>query len=598
MVWGGRLLAGRRLAPEIALLAGWGALCLVLTLWAACLPVTLHVPMAACFLAALPGCRTQGQVEGGIWRVALLTLPLWLVMAAAQPSQVDTWLNLLPNQAYLVDHGALPHDGGPPHHSFLPGAPYNTQFAAFAAALVSGGLAPNALAQFNVLLLCAAGLKLARVVAGRDGLDDPLPLPWWAVATGLLLVAPLNAGFVPRVFFSAYGEAPLAVTSLFAVSLSADLLLAEQRRAPLRGTVVSLALVLAAGIGVKQSAPGLLVPLGAWLLVMGLACPGLRRGRWCALVGAAFAPALLLYGAWRWFVRHSLPGGELEMLPASEWHWALLPDILLAMGRTMLAKPAYFAMLAALLAGAALAVRGGWTRTAVVLRLGAGMAVLFNAFLLFTYMAHFPAGWAASAHSYFRYSSQLSLVAMLGLASWAREPAAALLSRRPLLRRRLAGASVWAVLALPLLLAPLLRFDLAPPQPALRVMARDTAMLLHDDDRLALVLPGDVDDAVGSMLRGTLLFAAPRHPGLAFRTELTATPAALDDAASFGARWALVTCSSKDGLAGLPAGVAGLLERREGRWRAVVAWPYPDGFSVARFSAMMPHAPFCGVDAP
>ncbi len=598
MVWGGRLLVGRRAAPELCLLAGWGALCLALTLWGTAVPATLHIPMAACFLLALLGCRHQGQVQGGIWQVALLTLPLWLVVLPTLPSQVDTWLNLLPNQAFLVDHAMLPRDGGPPSYSFLPAAPYDTQFAAFAASLVAGGLAPNALGLFNVLLLCAAGLKLARVAAGRDGLDDPLPLPWWAVAAGLLLAVPLNPGFVPRVFLAAYGEASLAVTTMFAVSLSAELLLAERRRAPIRLVLAGLALVLAAMVDVKQSAPGLVAPLLGCLLALGLACPGVRRWRWCALVAACAAPALLEYGAWRWFVSRHFAAGELKMLPAQAWQWRLLGGILRGMGRAMLAKPAYFLFLAAVPAGAAFAWRRApWSRPAVLLALTSGVSALFAGFLLATYVAHFPPIWAVHAHSYFRYMSQLCLAAMLGLVAWLRPPAAAWLAGRSRqARRRLGQGAVACLLVLPAGLRPLLRFDLDAPQPALRALAGTAAPFLGDADTVALVTPGDLDDAVGSMLRGLLLFTPPRRPRLAFRAELTAEPAALADAAAAGARIALVTCAPPSGLAGLPPGTAGVLALRDGAWRVLAVRPYPPGFAAARFSAMMPHAPFCGVD--
>ena len=89
-------------------------------------------------------------------------------MLPAWPSQVDTWLNLLPNAAYLFDHDMLPRQDRPPSWSFIPVAPYNTQFVAYAASVVAGRLIPNAMALFNLALLAAAGLLLARVLAGRE----------------------------------------------------------------------------------------------------------------------------------------------------------------------------------------------------------------------------------------------------------------------------------------------------------------------------------------------------------------------------------------------------------------------------------------------
>ncbi len=599
MVWAGRQLVGRRAAPEICVLAGWGALCLVLTAWAVALPFTLYTPMAACFLFALAGCRHQGQVEGGLWRLALLAVPFWLVMLPAEPSQVDTWLNLLPNQAFLVDHAVLPRDGGPPHHSLLPGAPYNTQFAAFAACLVTGGLAGNALGLFGIVLLGAAALKLARAAAGRDGADDPLPLPWWACAAGLLLAAPLNPGFVPRIFLAGYGEAPLAVALMFAVALSADLLAAARRGSSVRASVSALALVLAALVNTKQSSPGLMLPLGACLLGLGLACPGVARRRWCALVGAGFAPSALLYAAWRWFVRRHFVAGELEMLPRAEWHLGALPQIIAAMLQAVGRQPLLFLLLGAVpLLALHQARHRPWQRGTVVLALVGLLVLLFPAFLVFTYVAHFPLSWAVRAHSFARYMSQLSLAAILALVPVARPHAAAWLARRPIrFKRRLAALAVAGVVLLPVAAMRVLRFDLAPPQPLLRSFARRAGPYLAAGQTVALIVPGDVDDAVASMLRGVLLFTPPRQKGLSFRTELTADDAALDDAAAAGATRALVTCSGA-GLGRLPPGTAGLLSRDGGHWHPVAVWLYDRPLTKIHFSAMMPHAPFCGSDAP
>ncbi len=585
------VLMGRRIvraAPEVELVAGWGAACLVLTAWATLLPLSLRLGFGMFAVLAATGPRTA-RAPSGLWRTALLSAPLFLVLAPALPSQVDTWLNLLPNLAYLYDHASLPRDGGPPSWSFLPGAPYNTQLAGFAVCLLSRGLAANALSLFNAVLLCAAGLRLARVVAPLPGRPA-----WWACAAGLLLAVPLNPGFVPRVFLASYGEAPLAVTLMFAVVLGADLFAATRAGRPASSLVVSLALVLAAMVEIKQSALGLLLPFAATLLALGLAAPGMDRRRWAAAVCAASAPALALYLLWRWYVLGHFAVGELKMLPLAAWHLNLLPRILAGIAWAIFQKATYFIAIAALLYAAwREARRRAWQHAAIVLALGAGLVAGFNAFLLFTYVAHFPAVWAVNAHSYFRYMSQLSLVVMLGLATWLRPAAASWLARwpEPWRRRAATGAVALAVL-LPVAGARLLRFDLDAPQPLLWNLAHRTAALVPDGTHLALVLPGDGDDAAGSLLRGVLLFTPPRRPHLDFRTELAATPAALEDARAAGFNRALVTCAP-GGLAGLPAGRSGLLAYEDGAWHPVASWPLPAGLARARFSAMLPHGVFC-----
>ena len=98
----GATLVGRRMPPEIQLGIGWGALCLVLTLWGVLVPLSLAIPAAGFVLAALCALalrdrRPSSRTWNTLGRVVLVTLVFWLVMAPVQPSQPDTWLNLLPN---------------------------------------------------------------------------------------------------------------------------------------------------------------------------------------------------------------------------------------------------------------------------------------------------------------------------------------------------------------------------------------------------------------------------------------------------------------------------------------------------------------------
>jgi hypothetical protein len=581
----GRLAAGRDTLPEVALVAGWGVLCLVLTVWGAALSASMVIPTAIFAAAALLGLR--GGMPG-LGRACLLSLPLWLVMLAARPSQIDTWLNLLPNLAYLVDHGAFPHDGGPESWSFLPAAPYNTQFVGFAVSLLTRSLAANALSLFNVLLVCAAGLHLARVCA------RPGPPPWWALAAGFLLAVPLNPGFTPRIFFASYGEAPLAVTLLFAVSLGVDLLEEARAGQPRRSTLPSLCLVLAAMVEIKQSALGLLLPFAGTLLALGLLAPGVARARWAAAVAGASAPALALYLLWRWFVLGHFAVGELKMLPLADWHLNLLPAILAGIAFAIFEKATYFVAVAILLTAAVLeARRHPWQRAAMILALGAGLVAGFTGFLLFTYVAHFPAIWAINAHSYFRYMSQLSLVVMLGLVTWLRPAAATWIAKWSEPARHRARITALGLAALlPLAAAPLLRFDLDAPQPFLWNTGHRAASLLGARDRVAIIAPHDGDDAVGSYWRGVLLFTDPRRPALDFTHETAASPAALEHARAAGFTRALVSCAPA-GLAGLPPGTAGLLAWDAGAWHPIATWPIPPSLRRARFSAMLPKPAFC-----
>ncbi|MEJ0018859.1 MAG: hypothetical protein WDN25_20325 [Acetobacteraceae bacterium] len=591
--------AARRMLPETQLVAGWGAACIVFTLWGVLTPWSLRWPAAAMALAGAawllrPGWRDRVLPWRPLGWTLLLTAPLWAVMLSAWPSQIDTWLNLLPNAAFLADHDRLPTAALPASYSFLPVAPYNSQFANYLASLASGGFADGAMALFNVALLACAGLLLARALAGKPGAP-----PLWACAAGLLLAVPLNPGFVPRFFVSPYGEATLAVTALFAVWLAAELLDDLARGVAWPRSIAPLALVLAAMVNTKQSGSGLLAPIGAMLLVLAWIEPAIPRRRALAAIIAALAPSVALYLLWRGFVlRSGFPAGELKPLALADWNFGLLPRIILAILEEMFRKATFFLCLAALLALTVRVLRRApWSPEGRLLILIAGAIILFNGFLLFTYIAHFPPEMALGAHSFFRYNTQISLLLMLGLVvtlrPWLVAWTAAWLAADPRRARRAGIGAVVAILLLPLAGAPLLRFDRDPPQPELRRLGHAVTPYLDRHDRLALLVPGDQNDSVGSFVRGVLLFTPPRRPGLDIRTEPSATPAVLSAVAAAGYRLALVTCAPP-GLEGVPAGEAVLLEATGSGWRTLQAWPWPESMRRRRFAGMLTAAPLCG----
>jgi hypothetical protein len=594
----GSVLTAPRSLPEAKLVAGWGAACVVLTLWAVATPLSLRYPLAALAVVAVlclavPHLRRRIGPLAGIWRMLVLTLPLWLVVLPLRPSQIDTWLNLLPNAAYLFDHGMLPADLRPASYSFLPGAPYNTQFAAFIASVASGSFAEGAMGLFNIALQCMAALLLARVVAGQ-GDEGTVAPPWWACAAGFLLAVPLNPGYVPRVFFAPYGEAPLAVATMLAVWLAAGTIDELSRGVAWPRRAGALALVLAAAVNIKQSGMGLVAPVGLIMLVQALAHPRTPRRRSVAVVVATFVPAVVLYLVWRGYVLENFAVGELKLLPLSAWNIGLLPQIFLGMLKAMVEPLTYFIFIAVLLVLAIRQLRrDAWSKEGLVLGLCAGMIVLFNGFLVFTYVAHFPPSWAVRAHSYFRYESQLSLMVMLGLVVALRPVVVdRILRLGSTARARLAAGAMALVVALPIALVGLLRFDLATPMPQVWALGHHVARHIRPGGKLALLLPGDIDDSVGSMLRGVIMFTPPRRPDLDLRIETKADSATLDEVAAAGYPLALISCTPA-GLSGVPPHVAALMEHRADGWRLVDAWRYPPDIATRHFTSLA-RGPLCG----
>jgi hypothetical protein len=590
----GAIFTGPRMPPEIQIGTGWGALCLLLTAWGVLVPLSLAIP-ATCFVLialSVPTFRHR-RPNSGAWRTLgrtwTVTLPLWLVMAHIQPSQPDTWLNLLPNAFYLVDWGRLPSADLPPSHSYLPAAPYNTQFLSYLGSLAVPGYPAAGMSLMNVLLLLTTGLLVARAVTMAGVMADAVP-SWTAIAGGVLIATLLNPGFVPRFHLSAYGETALAVTAVMAACLlvMAQGELAENGR--LAGILPAIGLVLAAMINTKQSGIGLVAATAGAALFTSLAESRRQLRGMLRLLGLAILPALSLYALWRY---HVLVAGvdELKPLPFVQWNWANIPAILASAGEVIAFKPVYFGCTAlAFIACPVLLLRHGWTPSTRLLTYFAVLFLLYNGFLLLMYIGLFPSGMSIEAHSFFRYNTHLALVLSLSLALAARDLGVGRWLSGS--RGRVVGrTALAAALMAPLVYAYRLRFDLDMPQPLVRYLATNLKPYLTDGDRLALLLPGD-NDSVATMLAGLLADTAPRRTRLDLLRRDTADTATLDEAARLGYRLALISCIPAD-WEGLAGSEAALFHYDPDGWHPLAAWPYPPHSAERHWQKILSWGPLC-----
>jgi hypothetical protein len=228
--------------------------------------------------------------------------------------------------------------------------------------------------------------------------------------------------------------------------------------------------------------------------------------------------------------------------------------------------------------------------TRELLLLAAGTVVFDNAFIIASYVVHSNPIQAARAHSYVRYNAQLSLLALLALVLWFRPAVRRLVDALgPRARTRGSAAAVMMALVVPVVLWPWLRFDVEAPQPTLAALASAVAAHLHDGEKVALVLPGDgPDDALGSLLRGEILFSAPRRRIAEFRSLETLDARALDGLRREGFDHVLLTCDPKS-----HAPAAALIARDGGDWKTVAGWTYPPALAGRHFASLVPRQALC-----
>jgi hypothetical protein len=589
----GRVLSLGRAAPESVLVAGWGAAAFALTLWGVATAASLRLPgailLALGLLALLVPRLRLGRAEWrALGRIIAVALPLLAVMASARPSLPDTFLNLLPNAAYLYDHAAFPADDRPASHSFLPGAPYNLQFAAFLASFFTRGLPVSAMIAFNILLQLAFALFLARIIEAGEEAPGAAP-SWTAVALGLLLTTALNPGFVPRYHLSSYSEASVTVCVAFAAWFAARSL---ENLAALRPSAVPLgllALTLAALVNIKQDS----IALAAGVIVSACVVAGIGR-RWRSLAALALAtlPAALLYLAWRWYVLEHFALGELKPLPLGQWQFASIPQILRSMAGVVIQKPYFFSLSALTVAALLWRLRQrGLDRPSMVAALFLGTAVIYNLALFGAYIAHFPGQMGSDAHSYFRYNTHLGLLLVLALVLLVRDIAAERrLSPSQGARRLMLPVLMLALLLCPVIFLRVLRFDLEDPQQRAWQLAALASRALTRDHRLALLLPGD-NGSLAAMLEGLIRYTPPRHLDADLRVVMTLAPDTLDHLAKEGYRRALLSCLPAPPGETVPPEAA-LLAKGPSGWDTIALEPFaPPRFP--HWSHVIAEAPLC-----
>jgi hypothetical protein len=606
MVMLGRVILGPRTLPELALISGWGAVSLVLTLWGASTPENMRIPAAALVgIAALGAVIPRGRLTApdlaAIGKLLLVAVPLIAVLAAAYPSGPDTFTNQLPNAAYLYDYGQFPATNRPPMLAVWPAFPYNLQLAAFLPALLVPAFPPNVLTHVNLLLELAFALLLARSLRGPQAVSAIAP-SWAAVGGAILLTTFLNPGFAPGIQFSGYGDPTVALTVGFAAwqaerllaALAGDRAVAEER--------LTLVLVLLAGAAIKQVSIFLMGSIVLTAFLLGAFDRRIGPAKAFTSLIVAFLPAVLLVGVWRFYVAtHFAPDDELRFLPFDQWSFASIPAIVSNMAFRIWQRMPFFVLLDGVCFSAIpLVARRGLTPAARLFLLTLGVTLLYTGFLVFTYVAHFPGEMGASAHSFFRYSTHLGLLATLAIVVFARE--SWIRRGAPELGRGWSSVGIAAVIlavAAPIAAAGWIRGDRRQPQPMIWELAAWVAPQLTEGEHVALLLPGD-NRSVAFMLRVAIAISPPNSAPAGFDDFAQADADALEKARGKGDSRVVISCVSEALAASpigkalkLPVGQAAFLSADGAGWRLVATHPFEAIAAPVKWTTELSPGPFC-----
>lgn len=587
----GRVIGARRWGLETQLGVGWGAVVLLLYLWGIATDTTLAIPAVGIALIGfagvlLPGSRLEPAEWRSLGRMALLLLPLLLVLLTLRPTLPDTMYNLLPNAEYLYDFGTLPRSDAARTISIFPGLPYNTQFIGYLSGWFRASYPTAAMPYFSIVVQVMVALLIARLLS--DGAEPG----WRASAWGLILATAANPGFRPDLNLSDYGE-PTSQAMMAICGWQAALLLGDLGNGRYRWRdALLLGLSLAALVNIRQSNVAMVASLFAGIAFVALfdrRIAKLQAAR--AIVIALVAPAGL-YLVWRGYVLGHFEVGELKLLPFAEWQFAQIPDILHGMLDQIRKRATLFVIYAGVLvAGIAFLRRREFGLGTTLLALSCIAILLYNSFLVFTYISHFPVQDGDEAHSYFRYNTHLSMLVALTVIVGAQQAWGRWVGKPLGARITLTIVAVAALALAPFGFLRQVRYDLQMPRTTIWTLAKQAAERIGDDDSLGLVLPGD-NGAVTLTFRGVLALTEPRRSGVDLGTRFTLDQGVLADLRAKGYTKILVSCLPA-GLVDGPVGHPVFLTGSGDGWKVEDLGAYPAPRKGEYWQPGLSRTPFC-----
>lgn len=584
----GGLVVGRERLGEGDVIAGWAVVVVAFSLpgvflGATFTPIFWCVVTVALVSMFVPFRRDERVLPAGALQAAVLALPLLIVVAARSGSEWEEISRWLPLGRHMFQSDTFPLGAGGEWARNVPAHPYAWPLLTYMPQRLIGSFVESAGAVMNVLLLVGTGLLAVRLWLLGAGRPVTIGRSWAACAVAVLAGTILSPTFVETVALTGAAVVPTAAATAALGVLGwmvVDALAEGRDRAALRYAwqfgLVGLALVDIERVNVAILAA---IVVGTGLVA--LRDPSVRVSRWLAGLPAMLLPPALILGVWTVFVAGAPAIAVPSLTPPTEWRWGLSWRDLEGMASVVADKGGYFGIMAA-----AVAI-GGWglVRARGPLgRFGVVVAAAFlgyNGFLVAADIGFFAVDDATRAASFWRDNQHLGLLATV----FAAHVGGVVLRNLPEGRwwsRAIGWAAIAVVVVAPIALAKTLRFDLDPPKPYYRAVARDIAGDIPRDGTVRMVL---LDPAGTGESTGFMRLALAGHPNAEVRD-----PAPLGAITAEQVRVRLeqdrpthilvhsVNPAVVEALGQtLKPGLSYLLVANGAAWRVVKAWRQPEG---------------------
>jgi hypothetical protein len=506
-----------------------------------------------------------------------LGLPLLIIASAMMASQWDEFSQWLWNARYLFEVGAFPGQGRPESLASFPAYPKAMPITMALISWVAGTFVENGGALFNLLLLLATALLVARLMCLGYAPQKPDRAPGFALlAMALLFTIAFPPFVVAKITLTAYADPGSAVAVAFAGILGWRAILAladDERRAQAAPLGWQMGLAAAVLVSLKQANLVLFILILIGVGLAGLRTTGVRPAALAGLLARAILPAAIAYILWRYYVGQALSGEEFKIMRPAEWDLNVIRPMLATVVSIMLNKSVFFAtmVLVALFAPIAL-IRDRGPLGALAIISGTVFAG-YLAFLLFIYVTAFGGSDARNAMSFWRYMMHTGA---LGAATWAyflgvlwRH------STRPDWVPAWGKAVILLALIFPLAMAPKLRFDLRSPKIYVRSVSHELVRLIPEGARVIIVDPLDAG-FYGKLMRYMLY----RHVRVVRSLQYNPSADAIRDAVAETLptyAWIHTQTDAVRGVFGapLPPGSSYLMKKEAAGWRLIESWPYP-----------------------